>query len=89
MSGIKLKIGMKKSRKKMSHNAEKNQSVGLTQNSKDMKIVIMTIFLKFRTLQEGSITLNSNVRVIKEAQIELLELELQCLGWIFANVWGK
>ena len=80
---------MKKSRKKMSHNAEKNQSVGLTQNSKDMKIVIMTIFLKFRTLQEGSITLNSNVRVIKEAQIELLELELQCLGWIFANVWGK
>ena len=73
----------------MSHNAEKNQSVGLTHNSKDMKIVIMTIFLKFRTLEEGSITLNSNVRVIKEAQIELVELELQCLGWIFANVWGK
>lgn len=37
----------------MSHNAEKNQSVGLIQNSKDMKIVTITIFLKFRTLEEG------------------------------------
>lgn len=73
----------------MSRNAEKNQSVELTQNSKDKKIVIIIIFLKFRTLEEGSITLNSNVQVIEETQIELLELELQCLGWIYANVWGK
>ena len=37
----------------MSRNAEKNQSVELTQNSKDKKIVIIIIFLKFRTLEEG------------------------------------